>query len=431
MRNLFKTVIIILITLLLSASFIHGADQKQITMRFLWWGSETRHKATLETINLYQQKNPGVKIEAEYQGYDGYQSKLMIQLSSDAAPDIIQVDPNWLPDFAVMGTEVFVDLNKEKNVDLSQFSKGVLDKYCSINGKLIGLPMGMNGYGMMINKIFFKKFDIPLDTEWTWDKIMEIGKKVQNKDKNSFLFCLDSRGTILYFINEYLRSKTGKIWISDDFTLRCTKEELIEAFKVLKNLYASGAMAPFGDAVMFEAKLEQYPKWINGQLGMIPDWSGTLPKYKAVIKPENFAVAKNILVKGGKDSTSPTKPSMLISVSKKSQNVSEAVKFANWLLNDKEAIMILKDVRSTPGSAFAKKTLIENNLVDKDIAQLVEWSGKNPSPFTFLINNIAIQDITRQVCEKIIFNQITPNKAADELIKKIQAKLDELKAAKK
>ena len=48
-----------------------------VTLRFSWWGSDSRHKALLAVIEAYEKKNPNVKVEAEYQGYDGYYEKIM------------------------------------------------------------------------------------------------------------------------------------------------------------------------------------------------------------------------------------------------------------------------------------------------------------------------------------------------------------------
>ena len=74
-----------------------GTDgSKEIVLRFLWWGSESRHKATLDAIKLFEEKNPGIKIKAEYGGTDGYFQKLSTQLTGNTAPDIMQVDYIWL-----------------------------------------------------------------------------------------------------------------------------------------------------------------------------------------------------------------------------------------------------------------------------------------------------------------------------------------------
>ena len=69
-----------------------------VTLRFSWWGADVRHEATLAAIEAYQKANPNVSIEAEYQGFEGYQQKMMTQLTGGTAPDLIQIDNVWLMD---------------------------------------------------------------------------------------------------------------------------------------------------------------------------------------------------------------------------------------------------------------------------------------------------------------------------------------------
>ena len=54
-------------------------------------------------------RNPNVTIEAEYGGFDGYQQKISTQLAGQTAPDIIQLNANWMPDYANKG-DFFIHL---------------------------------------------------------------------------------------------------------------------------------------------------------------------------------------------------------------------------------------------------------------------------------------------------------------------------------
>ena len=62
-----------------------------VTLRFLWWGSDARHEATLRVIDDYMALHPNVKIEAMYGTDDGYYEKLTTMLASGTEPDIIQM----------------------------------------------------------------------------------------------------------------------------------------------------------------------------------------------------------------------------------------------------------------------------------------------------------------------------------------------------
>ena len=39
---------------------------KQVTLRFSWWGDDTRHQATLNAIKLFVYKYPNRRIKAAY-----------------------------------------------------------------------------------------------------------------------------------------------------------------------------------------------------------------------------------------------------------------------------------------------------------------------------------------------------------------------------
>lgn len=415
-----------------SADDASKSASKPVTMRFAWWGADARHKATLAAIDLYKQKNPNVTIEAEYQGFDGYQQKIMTQLAGGSAPDLMQTDYPWLVDMSSQ-KDLLLDLNNQKALDLTQFNDKVLKEFCSQKGKLLGLPMGTNGMGMLVNKQFMDKYGVPLSTEFTWDSLIEQGKKIHDQDKNAYLLGLDVGPGALepIFYERYIFSKTGKYWLSDDYTITASKADITEALTTLKNLFDSGTALPIGEAQTFVGKLEQNPKWINGQIGSMIEWSGRVSAIKAPIK-DNFAVMKPPMVKGGKEASIAFKPAMLLSVNNTTANKDEALKFANWFLNDKDAANLLTDVRSVPTSEIAKKTLTDAGKLDKDIVSVVDLTMKSPSAApTSTVGNAEIVSIVTDVMQKVVVAKETPAQGADEIVSRTQAKLDSLKAGKK
>ena len=413
------------------ASPAAGSSTKQVTLRFAWWGSDARHKATLAAIEAYTKLNPNVKIEGEYQGYDGYQQKLMTQIAGGSAPDLMQLDYPWLPDLSAQG-DIFVDLSKEKGVDLAQFPQKILDQYCSTNGKLVALPMGTNGFGTMINKAFFDKNGLSTDTVWTWEKLIEEGGKLNKANKSNYLFAIEpgttTGGLGEFVLGSYLYSKNGEYWVSDQPAIKASKTDITQALTVMKQVFDSGAAQPLGDAALFNSKMEQNPKWVNAEIGMTLDWSASVNKYKAAAGDGKFAVGLPIFAEGGKDQSVKFKPSMIMAVSKKSPNAAEAVKFTNWLLNDKEAAMILLDSRSVPTSEIAKKTLVDANKIDSNVAKMVDNALKMPTaPPPVVQNNPEVADIIRDVCEKVVYGNLTPEKGAEQLIKRVEDKFKDIK----
>ncbi len=402
-------------------------DAKPVTLRFAWWGSDVRHKATLEAIDAYTKLNPHVTIEGEYQGYDGYQQKLMTQIAGNSAPDIMQLDYPWLPDLSVQG-DIFVDLSQESAIDLTQFPQKILDEYSSVNGKLVALPMGTNGFGSMINKAFMDKHGLSTDTHWTWDKLIEEGERVNKADKSQYLLSIEPSSLSGFILDEYLYSKNGSYWLTDDPAIAASKEDIAEALTVMQRVFDSGAAQPLGDAALFSSKMEQNPKWINAEMGLTLDWSSTVGKYKTAAGEANFAVGKPIIVEGGQSQAIKTKPSMLVGVSKNSPHQDEAVKFINWLLNSEESALILLDTRSVPTSDIAKRALVDAGKIDTDIAEMVDNTLQSPAtPPPLVLNNLEVADIIRDVCEKVVYHKLTPEAGAEQLMQRLQDKFEDLK----
>ena len=79
-----------------------------------------------------------MQIEAEYQGFEGYQQKMMTQLAGGTAPDLVQIDNVWLMDLSSQQKVLFDDLNNYTDIiDLSYFDPQIIESYCSYDGKLL------------------------------------------------------------------------------------------------------------------------------------------------------------------------------------------------------------------------------------------------------------------------------------------------------
>ena len=71
------------------------ASGDQITLRMAWWGSQSRHDATNKVIEMYEEQNPNVKIEAEFYDFDSYFTKLDTLVAADDVWDIFQLGGNF------------------------------------------------------------------------------------------------------------------------------------------------------------------------------------------------------------------------------------------------------------------------------------------------------------------------------------------------
>src|SRR5215203_6233557 len=154
-----------------------GGSQGATTLALAWWGNPTRDKNTEAEIAAFQKANPNVTLKGQTSDFSGYWDKLATQTAGGNAPDIIQMDMAYLSEYGSRGA--LLDL---KDVDVSKFVEGTVDSG-KINDTLVGVNAGINSALFFASpKVFEKaKMDLPDDTTWTWDSMIEVGAEVASK----------------------------------------------------------------------------------------------------------------------------------------------------------------------------------------------------------------------------------------------------------
>lgn len=403
---------------------------KSVSLRFAWWGSDSRHKATLEAIELYKEKYPNVTIEAEYGGFDGYEQKIKTQLAGGSAPDIMQLDQPWLPELA-KGT-LLLDLNNQQSLDIKGFNDNFLKDFSIFNNMLVGLPTGTNARIMIFNKTLADKMGVPTDLTWTWDNLLEEGKKLHDQDEKMFLLNSDT-GLISNMLRSILRQKSNSPLIKDDYSLSFSKGDATDALDWIQKAYQVGVFQPLGESQLFSGKTDQNPKWINQEVVGAEAWSSEISKFKGTLpKDVTTKTVLPALDKGSKTGAALIRPSQVISINGKSENPEEAIKFVNWFLNDKEAALVLGDVRAVPAVDSSKKAIVDANKLDKDVSLAVDLGTQSQAiPDNAISNNTELGAILNDVIQGIAFGKQTPEQGADDLIKRFTVKVNELKELKK
>lgn len=403
------------------------AGTKNVSMRFSWWGDDARHKATLAALDAYSQKNPNVKVDAEYMGYDDYNKKLLTQLAGGTAPDLFQFHRDWLPDVQSQG-DLLADLGSFSSIDLKQYPDSLLKGSGSYKGKVYLAPASVVALSMTENKDFLAKYGVKEPDAWTWDSFIQAGKAIHQQDKNAYLTTADIDVLNVVFFSSYVSQKTGKSWINDDNTVNVTKADLTDGLQFISDLFSSGTMEPFGDSSMFTGKMDQNPKWVNGQIGALLDVSNAITRYKAAVPGAKFGVTALPVRKDAVMSGNDYSGNMGYSVNNKSANKDEAAKLLNWIINDKDAALTLTTVRGVPATTDGLKALTDAGKLDTDLAKAVDLGQKNSYTINMISSNTELMQIRKDVLQKVIFGKETPDQGADEILKGFDAKLKTLKA---
>lgn len=421
-----KSIVLILLVLSAQAVLFAGGGSESSgpqEIRFGWWGGNSRHEATLAAVELYNASQDQVTVIAEYGSWKGYYEKLVTQLAGKTAPDLIQISVAWFVDFAQQG-DLLVDLNTIDSLDLSIFDSDFLETECTYDGKLQGLPTGLTGETLIYNTEFFDRFGInPNTEEWTWEKLIEEGTRINAEDPDSYL--LITRPGI---VRHYLRQLTGTNTVNDDYTLAFTREQAVEMFNLLKRLYDSGTVVPLADAITSQQP-DEHPKWQQGRAGMFATDASILGKIKSN-SPFPVDVARYPVVPASSNTGIVVKPPQLFSVNTFSDKQEATLDFLDYLFTDEQAILALGSERGVPPTAYAQGILNDNGKMDAVISKAVDIALNNKGDKVNSPSNTRglYQDIMYNVLEKVVYGELEPEPAADELIERYLRKIEEIKS---
>jgi oligogalacturonide transport system substrate-binding protein len=414
---------IIVVMLLLSSQ---GASAE--TLRFSWWGEEARHKATLETIRLFMKTYPDMTIIPEYMGWDGYLSKLMLEVARDSLPNIIQSDFKFFPDL-VKKENLFYDLYElTDSIDISGFDQKFLEQWCIYDGKLMALPTGLNAETAMINQTLMAKAGIDPHTVWTWELLAEEGRKLHQQFPDAYFLIQGAESLTYHVLFPYVKQLTGNELVNDDYTLGFDQRAMTQALGYLKTLFDDGVLLPLQQSAEFGIRIAENPKWVNGQGAMYLEFTTHFVVAKTAAKNQQITVARLPVMDNAKQTGIMIAPAQLISISRQTRNMKAAATFVNFFLNDKDAVLALGLVRSVPATRHARRFLTEAGHMDAELAKAIDIGLTNAGlPGSLLSSNLEIFQIFKYAVELVGYKRHTPIEAAEILMDQLEKKLAAIK----
>lgn len=401
--------------------------QEQVTLRFSWWGDDTRHKATLEAIKLFEAKYPNIKIQPEYAGWTGYLDKQTTQIAGGTAADIMQINWNWLPIFSKDGNG-FYDLNQlSQELGLADnFSESILAAG-TVNGKLNGIPVSLTGRVLYVNKNIYDKYGASIPK--TWDELINIAKKFPS---GSYPIIAGSYDSWLLSMT-YAEQVTGKPFLSTDGKLVFTQEDIKTALEFYKKLI-DNKVTPTIQTISNEggnglAPIAELPSFLEGKFAGLFEWTSAIKKSATPLKEKNMELvtAGLPMAEGAKTSAAILKPSMLFAINKDCKHPKEAAAFLNFILNDPEGVRAMGTNRGIPVSKSAVETLEKDGKISGLEYEGLQVLLNNPGlPLSPYLEDPNLQNVYYQTIDQISYGKLTVDEAAkfmfdnvNEVLKKI------------
>ncbi len=353
-----------------------GSDQ--ITLRFSWWGGEERLAATLDVIKQFEELNPNVKIEPEYGSSDGYADKLATQLASGTAPDIIQIDPGLMPALVSDETNYFLDLNTS-SFDFSNFYENYYKLRINgfYDGKQLGIPTGISGGAVLVNKGLADQIGIDFHTQYTWDDLFDWAKKVREFDDSMYLICSNKDYVANILANNYAKQLSGKTFINEETKeINLTAEQWQEVYTFVKRLYDEEVIAPASYSAAYSGdNMQSDPNWIAGKYVCSFTYMSTMETLAAANTDAEYTAGLFPLYQGSDVDAWNANCPQIIAINAKSKNPEAAVEFLDYFFNNEKAMETLGCTRSVPPTAKAREICTADGSLSKLLAEAADVAG--------------------------------------------------------
>ena len=399
------------------AAGVSGDDGGKVTLRFSWWGNDLRSKQTQAAIDAFESSHPNITIAAEPGQWTGYWDKLATMTAANNAPDVIQMDQQYIAEYG--GRGALLDLSKQ-SVDTSKLDASAVQAG-QVQGKQHGISNGQNAWAIMANTAVFAAAGVPLpdDATWTWDEYLEIAAKLAAKVPGNSGAAYGDLGMWLRQHGENMYTDDGKLGFSTgtvaDYWTMLAKQRDAKAGP-------SAALASEDAGAALEQSL-----FGTGQLGMGWWWTNQLSALTASTKAEI-----KILRAPSPDGTAAkngmyVKPSQFWSASSRTKHPKEAAEFINYLLNDVDAGKLLLTDRGFPPNAEVRTAITpQMQPADKKAGAFLdairgELQSAPPVP---PVGTGTAPDVAVRYTNDVLFNRSSPQDAAAAFQRELQGLID-------
>ncbi|AIF67005.1 ABC transporter substrate-binding protein [Terribacillus saccharophilus] len=404
----FGMMMVLLLAACSSEGSSSGSDDGKVKLRIAWWGDQPRNDYTTKVIEMYEEQNPDVQIDAEYASWDDYWQKLSPQAAANELPDIVQMDVSYLAQYA-QGNKL-ADLTPflGEQIDTSNMTEDYVNGG-KIDDGIYGMNTGVNAVGFHYNPELLEELGLgsEIPEDWTWDDYKSMSDKAVAQGA---FFDTHLRPDV--FFDYYLRSQGSRLYAEDGSGLGYEDDKLfVDYWSMIAEQVEKGA-TPTPDALAQITGIEDDPV-VKGEAIGIFQWSNQFVGLKQVAeKPLEIAPMPG----PGTSDGLYLKPGMFFSVSQNSEQKEAAADFLDFFMNDVEANKLILGDRGVPGSSEVKDALKDEvSEAQKQVFEYVEWAETNSSPMGAPDPAGAgeVIELLETLAEQISYGQLAPKEAAE------------------
>lgn len=225
----------------------NSGDNKggKATITYAIWdkNQEAGMKASAEA---FMKENDTIKVKVEVTPWKEYWTKLDAAATGGNLPDVFWMHSNEV--YRYMSNEMLMDLTDlttEGNVDLANYPEDI-GKLYSYEEKQYAIPKDFDTIGLWYNKALFDEKGVAYpDESWTWQDLVEAGKKLTDESKN--VYGVGARKDFQEGYYSFIFQNGGKVLADDLKSSKFDDPKTIEALDFYAAMSTKEKISPTAD----------------------------------------------------------------------------------------------------------------------------------------------------------------------------------------
>lgn len=254
-----------------------GTAEDPVTIRFAWWGNDSRAKTTLDVIKDFEAANPTIKVQGENTEFSSYWDKMATQIAGGTTPDVFAMSGAYPSEYASRGVLLDLDTVKDQ-IDTSKFADGTVD-LGKIDDKQYTITAGVNSMSMVVDPKVFEAagVELPDDETWTWDDYADIAAEITKKSPAGTFGTTPMSNDS--FLAVWARQNGEDLYTEDGKKLGISEDTAAKWFELNKKLMETGGAPSASQTVEDGSAQPEMTLMGQGKQGMKISWSNQMNSY--------------------------------------------------------------------------------------------------------------------------------------------------------
>ena len=319
--------------------------EEKVTLNFAFWGNDVRAGFYEEALEAFNEEYPNITVNTSFLGFPEFWEKRQTEAAGGGLPDVMQFDYSYLRQYAENGLLLDLEPYLGETIDTDPLSQNILD--IGVVGDITaGIPTSTNAWGMFTNPQLLEQTGVEdYAGGGSWEDYEAWMAKVTDAGKDAGIYGGTDYTGRIQSLEIQLRAEGGELF-KDDGTPGFDEERL-------KEFWSSGEAMRDGVTVPQQRLEEILPlsafdtaltatemTWDNFGKGYLGNLGEGYTELGLVEPPVTKEGAKDLYLK----------PSMLHTVSAKTEHPEAAATLVNFLINSPKVGEAFGTNRGLPAS---------------------------------------------------------------------------------